>query len=498
MKKIKSKDAAFLDEIQTSAEPSRPVYDESNADKRLVNPDGTRPEGKVDNFLLSLGQSSALSCTFHHADIWKRVWTMQELSHAPHVVLVAGHHQLDWEAVAGFLGDKPYADAFHCLYGHTRPSKALNNHFGGVQKVDHQRRIMRQPGFASRLLDVLAHFQANRATDPRDHIYGLLGLATNAHDIAVDYSKSPAQVFKDATLCLIENAGNLDMLCQTTWTSCSALARSRLGEGVTGLPTWAADFSRRDPYEEHSRLLFAQRGIYGAGRPTLDLPFKIVHSDFLQLQAVILGRMKYDIDLKHSRRARGIFPYFAPPEWLKNSEIWMEIAGDVENTHKRYLRTGEPAIRAYWRTLLMDCAAYPITRLTSDEISAGDAAFKSILRFTGTEDELDDSLMIAGLVQLWDQLPESMRCMWTRNYYCWTFAVTENGLYTMVQNVMAGDFIASIEGAKVPLVLRPKDEFQGKKTYELVGTAYVHGCMDGEAFKAMAELGLVEDQILLQ
>lgn len=63
---------------------------------------------------------------------------------------------------------------------------------------------------------------------------------------------------------------------------------------------------------------------------------------------------------------------------------------------------------------------------------------------------------------------------------------------------MAGDFVASGEGAKVPLVIRPRGDFQGMKTCELIGTDYVHGFMNGEAFKEIAELGLVEDQILLQ
>ncbi|KAI7787408.1 heterokaryon incompatibility protein [Diaporthe eres] len=51
--------------------------------------------------------------------------------------------------------------------------------------------------------------------------------------------------------------------------------------------------------------------------------------------------------------------------------------------------TNELASRAYWRTLLMDCAAYSITRLTSDEVLAGDAAFEKILRNTGSEHRRD-------------------------------------------------------------------------------------------------------------
>lgn len=513
MKKISLKDAAILDEMKSCAESSYPVYDEpEEAENGLGSSEETRPVDKVDEFLLTSEHSWVLSPAFHEAAIWKRVWTMQELSHAPHVVLVAGHYQLDWDIVARFLGEKPYADAFHSLFGHGTMSKALASHFAGAQRVDHQRRITREPDSESRLLDVLARFQSNRSTDPRDRIYGLLGLVTDEHGIVVDYNKSPAQVFKDATISLIDKAGNLDMLCQTTWTS-SSLTAVRRGRGVTGLPTWAADFSLRISFDEHSRLLFAQRDIYGAGKPALEVPCKLMEGKLLQLQAVILGRVQRDIALNRNRATCNDDQYFAPQQWLKDSETGREIAQGSRDRPICYTRTNELATRAYWRTLLMDCAAYPITRLTGDEILAGDTAFENILRSTGSENRQDDSSSHRGnttdrqdlndgpakegLMRHWDQLPKSMRCMWTRNYKCWTFAVTANGLYTMIQHAMTGDLIASVEGAKVPLVLRPKGEFQGKKTYELVGTAYVHGFMDGEAFKEMTDLGLV-DQILLQ
>lgn len=316
-----------------------------------------------------------------------------------------------------------------------------------------------------------------------------------------------AQVFEETTVSLIEDARNLDMLCQTTWTTSSALNDARLGEGVTGLPTWVPNFSRKASYDEHSRILFAQRGIYGAGKPTIDVPCKLVDGAFLSLQAAIMGRVQCDVALG-SRATWDDGRYFTPQQWLEESEIGNAFA---ENHENKYEWTGESAFRAYWRTLLMDCTAYPITRLTSDEVLAGDAAFKDILQHAGNEDRREgssaqmnesqdnfDSLASEALMRLWYQLPKSMGCMWTRNYKYWTFAVTGNGLYTMIQGARAGDLIASVEGAKVPLVLRETGEFQGKKAYELVGTAYVHGLMDGEAFKMIPELGLAEDQIFLR
>lgn len=499
MKKINVKDATTLDRMILNIKQKRFVYEEPEIESELDIPGRTRLVDKLDEFLLSSEQSWLLSTAFHDAPIWARVWTMQELSHAPHVVLVAGPYQLDWEVVTGFLGEKPYADAFHALYGHGDKAKALESHFGGSQKVDHQRRIM-EAGHKSKLLDVLARFQSNRATDPRDRIYGLLGLATDQHSIVVDYKKSPAQVFQGATLSLIEDARNLDILCQTTWTTSNALTHSRLGRGVSGLPTWVLDFSREVVYNEHLQILFSQREIYKAGKPNIDVPCKVVDNRFLQLQALILGRVKCDVVLEGTRALWNHDNEFAPQNWLAESEIKTEITDKKE----QYKGTGEAAFRAYWRTLLMDCAAYPITRLTNDEVLAGDAAFKAILQYTVEQDRFDKSQGRSGslededLTQHWDQLPQSMRRMWRRNYEFWTFAVTENGLYTMIQNAKAGDVIACVEGAKVPLILRPQGAYEGKKMYELIGTAYVHGFMDGKAFEMMAELGLVEDQILLQ
>jgi hypothetical protein len=67
--------------------------------------------------------------------------------------------------------------------------------------------------------------------------------------------------------------------------------------------------------------------------------------------------------------------------------------------------------------------------------------------------DLNESLLKEDLMRQWNQRPEPMRCMWTRNYKCWAFDIAQSELDTMIQNAMAVDFIASAEGAKIPLVL---------------------------------------------
>jgi len=40
-----------------------------------------------------------------------------------------------------------------------------------------------------------------------------------------------------------------------------------------------------------------------------------------------------------------------------------------------------------------------------------------------------------------------------------------------------------LRGAEVPFILRPMGEEKGKKKFQLVGEAYIHGVMDGEMAK---------------
>lgn len=440
-----------------------------------------------DRYFLEWDQCTLLSATFSRPSIWERVWTMQELSLAPRVILLAGHYQLDWSIISDFFADQPYADAFHALFGHGLTGETLSISLGGAQKVEQQRRISRHGLHDSSLLDVLTRFQSNKATDPRDHIYGLLGLVKDQHSITVDYTKKTPEVFMDTALSLIRTAGNLDLLCQATVTTSAALEDKALGKGVLDLPTWVPDFSQQVKYDAHSHVLFAQRGIYAAGRPSLEGTWEAAHAHSLQLRAIILGRLEYDVPQPDSTGRFGVLGL------LEKYDIKIDEA-KVEQP-KSYISTAETAFRALWRTLMMDCTAYPITRLTGNDIVSGEAAFSSFFDYPGGGPRPPT---LSQYISALGNLPGPMRLITKRNNDCWEFCVTDNGLYTMVQKVKQGDVIASVEGAKVPLVLRPRGKNSGKETYDLVGTAYVHGYMDGEALIGAAEGRLCEEEVYLQ
>ena len=74
-----------------------------------------------------------------------------------------------------------YADAFHLPFSHGEYGNRLTDLMTKPQLREHQRKVLRDDNIAqkSTFPDVLARFRDLAATDPRDKIYGLLGLASD-------------------------------------------------------------------------------------------------------------------------------------------------------------------------------------------------------------------------------------------------------------------------------------------------------------------------------
>lgn len=486
MKKMGEKDEDTLEDLNRDWEEwQEEVY-------------GSRSRVKKDGRLVLLHKSqSVLDAVFRHPPLWSRIWVMQELSCAPRVVLVAGRSTLDWDIVANFLGDTPYSDAFHLVWSHGSLMRATSHTFERTQLIHHQRRISKdvaEGNFKSTLMDVLARFKFGEATDPRDKIYGLLGLVSEEHNIQVDYNKTVGQLFAEVCQYFIDSSGNLDIICQNPWQA------TDYGEdehsNSNKLPAWVADFTLKNYSGIHDRfaaLLFAQRGIFSAGSEACEVPCRVSEEGLaLQAKAVYIGSIAnilqhdYHEEKKMSRSYRSNLSESLGREWMA---LYFQKPSDIEHeatwASTLYAATGEPASQAYWRTLAMDCKAYPIQRLSNDDIAYDNALFAKIpLSPSSSTNSVDHSDATGSLSQM-----KSHRMM-ERNLKHWTFTVEANGLYCMIaRGAQEGDVLAVLDGGKVPLILRPVDKDQSRLI--VVGTAYVHGYMDGEALMAV-EKGKLE------
>lgn len=172
--------------------------------------------------------------------------------------------------------------------------------------------------------------------------------------------------------------------------------------------------------------------------------------------------------------------------------------------------TGEDVIDAYWRTLVRDSGRASFqpsaARLSAKQIEEYRELF---LRWSGREQEEGERSSKSR------SFPQCLQ--WSSFYNClrgWTFCTTKKGYMGLVRpDTQAGDKICILYGSPVPLVLREvwggmevAGELYGvvrregiendadeevapqiintplEKTglYQLVGSAYVHGVMDGE------------------
>ncbi|KAF3769421.1 hypothetical protein M406DRAFT_36164 [Cryphonectria parasitica EP155] len=444
---------------------------------------------------------SLLDTVLLHAPIWDRIWVMQELSCAPQVVLLARNESLKWDVVAKFLGDTPYSDAFHLVWSHGELRSAFDYTFERAQLIQHQRSIVQdvEAGkYTSTCLDVLARFKFAQSTDPRDKIYGLLGLVSEEHPIKVDYNKTVAQVFANLCQFLIDSSGTLDIICQNPWQADETQRQEQ--RRINELPSWVADFTMKrysDISDRFSAFLFAQRGIFNAGPKNCEVPCRISDDRLaIQVKAVFIGTIGqilqpgyfdgnpersfwWDIPASALRQCIQMYIDAKSPSSVKD--------GNFAWHRSLYEPTGELAIEAYWRTLAMDCKCYPIQRLSREDIIADSTSFNEIMSESALDNEEEHLMSHHSLIS---------RHMLVRNFQHWTFVISRNGLYCMIRlGVKDGDILAVLDGGKVPVVLRP---VHGQGTdYTFVGVAYVHGYMDGEANEAVENGKLCTRELFL-
>jgi len=158
---------------------------------------------------------------------WGRIWTVQESILPPRATLHWGPFALDWDlmyrAADSFFGDD---------------SLDLPDEFWTHGGIDDLTAAMRGLGFSSTedCLQLLWRWRFRRATDPRDKVYGLMGVQENIalpSGVACDYDIDVRTLFARVTADLIREDGSLRPLV------------GRRGErsNINGLPSWAVDWS---------------------------------------------------------------------------------------------------------------------------------------------------------------------------------------------------------------------------------------------------------------
>lgn len=195
----------------------------------------------MNSFMAGKGQGSldevmeALRLFLSAVKWWKRVWVIQEVVIATRIMILYGSMIAPWEM---------FVQAANRVLGNSQmqiSSLAVND---TKVLLEFSRRILSIESIRARwqspeqitLLQLLRQFSGREATDPRDKVYALLGLAKDKPSVEPNYAASERDVFVGTALDIISRSKSLGVL-----TGDFTMKNNH------ALPSWIPDWS--SPFE---------------------------------------------------------------------------------------------------------------------------------------------------------------------------------------------------------------------------------------------------------
>ncbi|KAI3317180.1 heterokaryon incompatibility protein-domain-containing protein [Xylariaceae sp. AK1471] len=446
---------------------------------------------------------------------FSRRWVIQEVSTARRASVHYGSLSVNWidfsDAVELFIAHK---DRIRLLYGKSAIYKAEPDALDFIESagakaiVSSASRMLRKSEsglILDRLLNMeslVMMFQHFDASDPRDTVYALLGLATDGKSssssprhlvplLAPDYTKDPVQVYMELVRHCIIESNSLDIICRhwalplsdtpSRHSRLSILRRDAVKSGTQNpwvLPSWIGLVSD-SPFGPPSKFTGRLNGdslVGSPGQATYNASYNRVASvQFFKSSPCQTGTTSTEI-FSTTLRVKGMFigrvsrvtsrvidgtvsdECFDIPGWN-----WNEDLNDIPDR--------------LWKTLV------------ADRDSQGQRApswyrraCMYSLKMASPDGDLHTSRLITN-----ESIPSTVReflrrvqaVVWNRKFIScgsWLFGLGP-------RRVQSDDIICLLFGCSVPVALRAL----GGKAYALVGECYIHGCMDGELLATMTE-----------
>jgi len=417
---------------------------------------------------------------------WSRLWVVQEGAYAGGGWFICGHHSFPFDPAVLYIALNrrvPPSD----LEGRLRLQRlirplmvldevGLSRKFGG----GHVRR--------NNLQEAIEAFSERNCSNPRDRVYAILSLLRPFnYPIRPDYKKSVAEVFQEATRLMISQSKRLDSLLalQPQERYANRENEEKDKDPARRVPSWVPDWHSR-PNSSHP----IEAPFWGIGKINIPL---------------------YSADGRGHGMSVGENVFSHGPDVLRLNGLEIDqianttpkSTGGVPGAERRALRLfwkkarakpskypmGEDLFDAFWITLIR-CVPMnnPVNgwapRLTTHHF----LRYRKML-YRWLESFEDDSAMAeSGNTPDCDcegdteALLKHIEKCW-RN---WTFCTSEKGFFALVHgDVMPRDYIFIVDGASMPLILRPDvypdgdmgASTDGLRCFSRVGVAYVHGLM---------------------
>lgn len=410
---------------------------------------------------------------------FERLWIVQEIIMASgEMILLCGNCSITWDTLAEVVVTIETNGLSRLILQNTDNGEDDPDAPGGLLNTAcvyamKKMKNMRQPIDLQFALIYCLRF---KATDPRDKLFALLGLATDADDpvLRPNYRASVREVFTASSRYMMTTNKSLRIL---------HIAGIGWSRQILDLPSWVPDWSA-----PHRVTIFGDMVDNAGYRASASLPSNVKAGpgpDSITLKAIFIDTMHVCIpqpDVTLSWR----LTYARSNEYRHAMVAWIDQLRAAVDSSSHYAQNGFDKSDVLWRALI------------ANTIRPGLPAreeyrhfFKSWLLFhhQPAADGNDGSIEKDTWDEAWTFNGPFSDAMEARVIF-----TTKRGLIGIGPPYMqSGDLICIIIGAQTPFLVRKViSATEQAPMYEVVGDCYVHGLMNGEGLG----MGQEEDIIL--
>ena len=312
------------------------------------------------------------------------------------------------------------------------------------------------------LMYLLRRLQRFKASDPRDRIFALLGIATEIDELGIkpDYSKSCEEVYTETARTLLSH-GYFDVLshCIHEPHDPKAVVSS------SRLPTWAPDWSRRTTCSP-----LQQRALDRSQKPIVNTvlqPMFRACGMRCQPDAKKIPDQKWDAPLKLSVIILGTVRSLGDSWQPQQVGKWLQSLQTLARSSPSRLIDSHEQAHAVWRTAVADQDLRKHNqkpRLAAETVNRLHAAFPDM-----------SAIDVQTLID--KKFGDYLECLNSIGQGRCPFLTIDGDLGIGPDEARDGDEVAIILGADVPYLLRRREYEDG---FIFIGEAFVYDCMDGQ------------------
>lgn len=390
---------------------------------------------------------------------WERLWIVQEVLLSPQKLILCGDRRVDWVEFQKFLGHQslhPNEEILPIL-------KTVGASAANLEQIDGFFNVRgRSSDTHLGLLDALSISRSRKCTDPRDHVYAVLGITRTS--IAPDYKKDTSWIWTMAALVAIEEDKSLNVLslCQTAPVD----EEASNNETEPALPSWVPNLAQARSLTSHI-CLGGPTGtknkfqVFGPRQTPQNTPLGIVQawsstlspgcSPRLRVAACVVDKVKYC----HTSTQRG--------DILRAWQHWSSYLGDTASPLAVSYESIQGRAAEFTDVILMHQPKQPGDKTDGGRVPMARPWILSHLEQTGPESpEPMLGLHHPDRPDLEMAVLQPLRVYLDAVHADLTIFYTEAGRIGMgVRGIEVGDEVCLVGGCDVSLVLRKAERSNG-------------------------------------